>query len=116
MTDSTDKTITYDHLLIVEDGEIRLNELFHSARELQKYFVDGMRDGSLDLGLDQAEIADVIREAEEEAAAADHTEGTNPPAHGDPENCIDALIDLLGTHDVAVYINQVLAPVREEKP
>lgn len=109
------KLITYHHLLVVDDGEIRINELFLSEKELHKHFVDGLRDGSIDLGTEQEEIEATIIEAEQEAAAADYEEGTGAPAQGDPENSIDALRDMLQGHGVDVFIDRLHAPVPKER-
>lgn len=105
---------TLHHLFIVNDGEIENNELFHSARDLRTAFVSGLRDGSLDLGVDKEEIEATIIEAEQEAAAADYMEGINPPAFGDPENCIDSLKDMLSGHGIDIYINEIQVPSAKE--
>lgn len=100
----------FHHLLVISDGAVFVNELFHSKRELAESFVTGLREGTYDIGIETEEVEDAILEADEEAAAADYPEGVNPPAPGDPLGYLDALSELLSENDVDLHIDTVTAP------
>jgi hypothetical protein len=113
MTDPiTEQQKTFHHLLVIGDGEVLVNELFHSKRELAESFVTGLHDNTYDIGLDVEDIEAAVIEADEEAAAADYPEGVTPPAPGDPLNYLDALSELLAAENIDLHIDTICAPER----
>ena len=95
------------HLLVISDGEVLVNELFNSKRELADSFIAGLREGSYDLGIDTEDVKQAILDADEEAAAADYPEGITPPVRGDSEEYLDMLSDLLGNENVDLHIHTI---------
>lgn len=106
----TEPPKSFHHLLVISDGEILVNELFNSKRELADSFVSCLREGAYDLGIDTEEVKQAILDADEEAAAADYPEGVTPPVHGDSEDYLDMLTDLLDNESVDLHINTISPP------
>jgi len=106
----TEPQKSFHHLLVISDGEVLVNELFNSRRELADSFVSCLREGTYDLGIDTEEVKQAILDADQEAAAADCPEGVNPPIHGDPEDYLDMLSDLLGAENIDLHTNTITAP------
>lgn len=106
----TEPQKSFHHLLVIKDGEVFVNELFHSKRDLAESFVTGLREDGYDIGIDKEDVEAAILDADQDAAAADYPEGVSPRVHGDPEEYLDTLADLLSENDIDLHVDTIALP------
>lgn len=93
---------SYHHLMLVNDGERVINQLFHSERDRAEHLIAALRSQEIDIELDDVNAA--IQEADDDAAGADHPEGAQPRA-ARPEEYLDTLGDLLSAKGFDMYLD-----------
>jgi len=100
---------SYHHLLIINDGETQENSLHLTKRARAERLIDLIRNDELGCEI-SSELDEVMRESDEEAAAADYPEGVTPRPPR-PEDYVDAIGDLLQSNDFDLHLDELEAPI-----
>lgn len=94
------------HLMLIEDGETLVNELFRTRRERAEYLIDSIKNGAYG---DDESFAELLQEQDEEALQADYPEGQSARLP-EPEDRMDGLKEWLCEHGVDMFFEELELP------
>lgn len=94
------------HLFIIEDGEVKANQVFVTERRRAEHLISLIEDDAIG---DRSEFAALLDSQDMEALCADYPEGVSPSLPN-PEDRLDDIKDWLAEQGIDIYLDVLDLP------